>query len=75
LIAGAGASVLYLPAYSPDFNPIELCWSKLKTILKSLGPRTEAALEYAVQVAGDLITRADARNWFRHCGYVRHQAA
>ncbi len=60
LIAAAGASVLYLPPYSPDLNPIELCWSKLKAILKELGARTHDALDAAIRRAMDLIGRSDA---------------
>ncbi len=72
LIAAAGASVLYLPPYSPDLNPIELCWSKLKAILKELGARTHDALDAAIRRAMDLIGRSDAVGWFKHCGYQAH---
>jgi transposase len=73
LIQAAGAQVLYLPPYSPDFNPIELCWSKLKGILKALGARTVASLRKLIEVAADLITAEDSRGWFAHCGYGRPQ--
>ncbi len=69
LIRAAGASVLYLPPYSPDMNPIELCWSKLKGLLRDFGARTRDALDAAIQRAMDLIDRHDAAGWFRHCGY------
>jgi len=72
-IARAGASIAYMPPYSPDLNPIELCWSKLKLILASFGARTVHKLHETVQVAGDLITRRDAAAWLRHCGYARPQ--
>lgn len=73
LLEEVGASVLYMPPYSPDLNPIELCWSKLKGFLQSVAPRTVAQLVEMVEVAGDFITRADATGWFRHCGYAAHQ--
>jgi transposase len=69
LIRAAGASVLYLPPYSPDMNPIELCWSKLKGLLREFGARTRNALDAAIRRAMDLIDRHDAAGWFRHCGY------
>ena len=69
LIRAAGATVLYLPPYSPDLNPIELCWSKLKALLREFGARTKDALNAAICRAMDLIDRHDAAGWFRHCGY------
>ena len=69
LFRAVGASVLYLPPYSPDMNPIELCWSKLKGLLRAFGARTRDALDTAVRRAMDLIDRHDAAGWFRHCGY------
>lgn len=68
-IEGAGAKLWYLPPYSPDLNPIELCWSKLKSILKSTGARTAEALEQAVGMAMKAITPENAKAWFRHCGF------
>jgi transposase len=61
--------VLYLPPYSPDLNPIELCWSKLKALLKEFGARTHDALDDAIRRAMDLIDGGDAAAWFEHCGY------
>ncbi len=72
LIEEAGATVLYLPPYSPDLNPIELAWSKLKAILKEFGARTHDALDAAIRRAMDLIGRSDAAGWFKHCGYQAH---
>ncbi len=69
LIYAAGARVLYLPPYSPDLNPIELAWSKLKALLREFGARTRDALDEAIRRAMDLIDGADAAAWFRHCGY------
>ncbi len=72
LIEAVGASVLFLPPYSPDLNPIELCWSKLKALLKEFGARTHQALDAAIRRAMDLIGRSDAAGWFTHCGYEAH---
>jgi transposase len=69
LIKATGASIFYLPPYSPDLNPIELCWSKLKGLLREFGARTREALDAAIHRAMDLIDRHDAAGWFRHCGY------
>ena len=69
LIARAGAEVLFLPAYSPEFNPIEKMWSKLKAFLRSAEARTQPALLEAIAGALESITPQDARNWFAHCGY------
>jgi transposase len=69
LIHAAGAELLYLPPYSPDFNPIEKCWSKLKQKLRSLKARTLDALETAVAQAIPDISTHNAQAWFRHCGY------
>ena len=72
LIEAAGARVLYLPPYSPDLNPIELCWAKLKALLKEFGARTREALDDAIRRAMDLIDGSDAAAWFGHCGYSGH---
>jgi transposase len=69
LITRAGAQVFFLPAYSPDLNPIEKMWSKIKAILRALEARTQAALERAIAAALEAITPQDARNWFASCGY------
>jgi transposase len=71
-IEAAGATLLYLPPYSPDWSPIERCWSKLKTFLRAAKARTRETLEDAIRTALDTITAADARNWFLHCGYPLH---
>ena len=70
LLEGAGASVLYLPPYSPDLNPIEPAFAKLKQLLRSAGPRTADALWADVQRMLDLITPDDAAGFFRHDGYT-----
>jgi transposase len=61
-----------LPPYSPDLNPIEQCWSKLKTFLRAVKARTREALDAAVTRALATVTASDARAWFAHCGYVLH---
>jgi transposase len=71
-IAATGARLLYLPPYSPDLNPIEHCWSKLKTFLRAAKARTREALDAALTRALATVTESDARAWFAHCGYVLH---
>jgi transposase len=68
-IEAAGARVVYLPSYSPDLNPIENCWSKLKTYLRKRGTRTYEALDNALSEAIEEISSKDAIGWFKHCGY------
>lgn len=68
-ITGAGARVLFLPPYSPDLNPIELMWSKVKNLLRGAEARTPDALFAAVGNALSQITAKDAAHWFAHCGY------
>ena len=69
LIRAAGAEARFLPAYSPDLNPIEPMWSKVKACLRTAEARTQAALIEAIAAALQKITRQDAMNWFAHCGY------
>jgi transposase len=69
IIEGRGAFVLFLPTYSPDFNPIENCWSKIKARLRSLKPRTLDDLLDALTKAFSSITVEDIIGWFTHCGY------
>jgi transposase len=68
-IEQCAAPLLYLPPYSPDLSPIELCWSKLKTALRTVGARTRRSLERAILQASATICEADAMAWFAHCGY------
>lgn len=63
-----GARLLYLPPYSPDFNPIGLAFSKLRTGLRMAQARTRDLLEEAIRAAAEWITGEDAKNWFDHCG-------
>jgi len=67
--AERGAQVLWLPPYSPDYSPIEQCWSKIKAYLRGAKARTREQLEEALTAALGLVTKSDIRGWFRHCGY------
>ena len=69
-IINAGANVLFIPRYSPDFNPIELLWSKLKSFLKKAKARTLETLEDAIKEALNYISIDDIQSWFKHDGYV-----
>ncbi len=68
-IRAAGAQLLYLPPYSPDFSPIENFWSKVKSTLRSMGARTYQALEQAISAAFNQVCMQDIHNWFTHCCY------
>ena len=70
LIEGTGAELRYLPPYSPDFNPIEPCWSVVKARLRQLKARSLEALDVALPEALALISPETARNCFKHCGYA-----
>jgi transposase len=69
LIQKLGAHVLFLPAYSPDLNPIEKMWSKLKEFLRSAQAPSQPSLIQAMASALAAITPQDAMNWFASCGY------
>jgi len=69
LIEAAGCELWYLPAYSPDLNPIEEAFSKLKHGLRKAEARTREVLEGAIAAALDEITASDARSYLAHCGY------
>jgi len=69
LIEAVGAEVLFLPAYSPDFNPIEKMWSKVKSLLRSAEARTPDELVAAIGDALAKVTAKDALGWFVSCGY------
>ena len=68
-IEAAGATVYYLPPYSPDLNPIEQCWSKLKALLRTAKARTREALDAAIAAAMAAISAADSAAWFACSGY------
>lgn len=69
VLDAAGVSLLFLPPYSPDLNPIENCWSKVKTRLRALKPRTLPDLLDALETAFASISTSDLLGWFRHSGY------
>jgi transposase len=69
VLRARSARLLRLSPYSPDFNPIEQCWSKIKTFLRQAKARTVEALIDAIKHALDTVTEADIRGWFTHCGY------
>lgn len=69
-IRAAGAEVQFLPPYSPDLNPIEKMWSKIKAILRAIAARTSPALHRAIRKALLQVTSQDAASWFASCGYT-----
>jgi transposase len=69
LITQAGAEVRFLPAYSPDLNPIEMMWSKVKALLRKAEARTHSDLPLAIAEALRCVTAQDALGWFAACGY------
>jgi len=69
MIQSVGAQVKFLPPYSPDFNPIELMWSKMKAILRNLKIRSRDLLDEAIVSALDSVSISDIINWFAHDGY------
>jgi transposase len=68
-VRSAHARVLWLPSYSPDFSPLESCWSKVKALVRGDEPRTASSLDISLTKALNSITAADVDGWFRHCGY------
>ena len=70
LIEATGAAVLFLPPYSPDLNPIEMIFAKVKQLLRSMACRTREALWGLMQSVLDQVNASDAANCFRHCGYT-----
>jgi transposase len=69
LVASVGARIIYLPTYSPDFSPIENCWSKIKSILRRIGARTYPDLLDALEQAFSEVISKDLFGWFSHCCY------
>ena len=69
-IEAAGCELRYLPPYSPDLNPIELAYAKLKTLLRKVGKRTIKELEDFLGQAIDLFSPEECQNYMRHCGYT-----
>lgn len=68
-IEAVGASVMFLPPYSPDLNPIELMWSKIKAILRKLKIRSKELLDDAIAFAFNCVSTSDISGWFKHDGY------
>jgi transposase len=69
LIEGRGADLLFLPSYSPDLNPIEEAFSKIKNLVRKAAARTREALNEAISEAMSAVTLEDVAGWFLHCGY------
>lgn len=69
LITAAGAELRYLPPYSPDMNPIEKAYSKLKAFLRKIAERTVAGLLAALDACADIFKPTECQNYFRSCGY------
>lgn len=69
IISATGAQILYLPPYSPELNPIEECWSKLKSFIRKNKPRTVKELFDKLKHGMDQITESDCLGWFKHAGY------
>ena len=69
LVEGRGADLVFLPSYSPDLNPIEEAFSKIKGKVRKVGARTREALEEAIAVALCALTPEDVTGWFAHAGY------
>ena len=69
LIESKGSKIIFLPPYSPDLNPIENMWSKIKNTLRKLAPRTPKKFKKSIQIAFEQITEDDLLGWFKHCGY------
>jgi transposase len=70
IIEQAQCHVLYLPPYSPDFNPIEQCWSKIKWYLRGVKAREQKTLSTAISDALNTVSSSNAQGWFRNCGYM-----
>lgn len=68
-IEAAGASVLYLPPYSPDLNPIEMMWSKIKSLLRKWKARSSEVLNQFIEKAFSAVTTENIDHWFSACGY------
>lgn len=71
-ISARGAELVLLPSYSPDFNPIEHAFSKLKTFVKRSAARARSALDAAIAAALKTVTLSDVQGWFEHAGYSHH---
>ena len=74
-IAAAGCTLVFLPPYSPDYNPIENMWSKVKRRLRDLGARTVESLHDAIGSALATVNATDCKGFFRGCGYATQKGA
>jgi transposase len=72
LLEKAGVQLVLLPGYSPDYNPIEMMFSKLKAAMRKLGRRTREGVTGALRIALDAVTQGDARGWFQHARSLQH---
>lgn len=70
VLEDAGVGLLFLPPYSPDLNPIEMAWSKLKTYVRSIAPQSLRELHDAIAAGWHTLAAKDARGWFQHCGLI-----
>ena len=70
MVEARGCELMFLPAYSPDFSPIEEAFSKLKALLRKAAARTREALVEAIAAALSAVTSEDAKGFFGHCGYL-----
>jgi transposase len=68
-IEAMGCTLKFTPPYSPEFNPIEECWSKVKSILRNIGAKTKESLQDAIASALNALTPQDLNGWFTHAGY------
>lgn len=64
-----GAEIKFLPPYSPEYSPIECMWSKVKSHIRKVSPKTDRSLSRAIGEGFRLVTGRDTNNWFKHCGY------
>lgn len=64
-----GARLVYLPPYSPELNPIEPMWGKIKHYLRKASARTFQDFKKAIKTAFEMINKTDLQHWFKHCGY------
>jgi transposase len=69
VIEETGAHLFFLPPYSPDLSPIEMMWSKIKSFLRKISPRTKDQFKKAIRMAFEGIVASDLVSWFKHCGY------
>lgn len=72
IVQEAGCSLLYLPPYSPDLNPIELVWSWIKGRVRTLGPRDDGERELAIDNSAKQLPPQAAYQWFKHCHLLAH---